>query len=76
MLYTSHEFQQHLALAADRHRSLLADAAAHRLAAGVRQEAGRWRRFRWALGDLLLDAGARLTAGRPRPATPIRTSSI
>jgi hypothetical protein len=74
MLHTPHEFQQYFALAADRHRCLLADAAAHRLVTGM-AGVGPVRRLRWALGDLLLIAGARLTAGRPRAATAHSSST-
>jgi hypothetical protein len=74
MLHPSHDVQQYIAIAADRHRRLLADAATYQQLTAYRVATGGWRRLIWTLGDLLLVAGAHLTAGRPHPPTPVHNS--
>ena len=67
------ELQQYVALAADRHHRLLADAAAYRRIARLKlTQTGYWHSFWLALAGLLL-----LThpAGRrPAPAASVRSS--
>jgi len=75
MWHSCPELQQYVLIAADRHRRLLAEAAAHRQVACLgRTQLGYWRFLCLAVGGLLLLA--RPAGGRPKPASPARTLSI